>query len=604
MLKRKDLQNIFLWFIFVSLGIAAFVDFYMINIQTYIAPQYLWHSLRFVTFLSFFIIFFVFSTVLFIVLIKRKFSLIPLNKKYFPDWFAYIITGLLIIMPILVKWVIPLPETIEIGFWTGLFMTYYSALAGGWFFQQQVFSEKNNLFIKIFLSLLVLCYIAFFIFTLAYFRLPLGDDVLGQFMNSASLYLDDPDLRQIGEQITDFSMLIKNAILYYNTFGSRMIGAVLEPFLSIFGQFLTASLTTASFIGIILLIVKNIYINDNPLTHPIPILLCFLILFYFEPAAGKLLMWTIASIYVVSVLLLLAFLTSLRQLIDLESANKEKGLKFTSYLFINVLGFITGITHEVYSLIIFFVSVLLIMVAVIRNQKGKRLFLLIIGLGLGMAAHFLAPGNYVRLANSHDAVAFARPLLDRMEDSLTMFIVFSFTQIKIYSLIFLPFLFILYFKQLVQRIRAHTAPAVEDVLLLAAIAMVLVWGVLPYVPGYARIGFMSLLSIVLLITWEKAGLLNRFHVDQWRHYISFYLVIAIVFTLLLSDMPWLMQFREYSVDWRGKIEQAKSEHLEVVYVPKFPDEISQPYTMHNYNNKSDYESDSYRRYYGILIVPE
>ena len=115
---------------------------------------------------------------------------------------------------------------------------------------------------------------------------------------------------------------------------------------------------------------------------------------------------------------------------------------------------------------------------------------------------------------------------------------------------------------------------------------------------------MSLLSIALLIAWEKAGLLYWFHIDQWQHYISFYLVIAVVSTLLLSDMPWLTQFREYSVDWRDKIEEAKSEYFEVVYIPKFPEETSNRFTFHKYiNNGSQYETDYYRRYYGILIVP-
>ena len=105
-MKRKDFKYISLWLLYLILGIAAFFEFYFINIKTYVAPQNLWHSLRFATLLSFFIIFIVFSTVFFIVLIKRKISFVTFNKKYFPDWFGYTITSLLIIMPLLAKWVV------------------------------------------------------------------------------------------------------------------------------------------------------------------------------------------------------------------------------------------------------------------------------------------------------------------------------------------------------------------------------------------------------------------------------------------------------------------------------------------------------------------
>ena len=481
-------------------------------------------------------------------------------------------------------------------------MAYCGALAGAFFFSRQKINRKNYSWIRAGQSLLLLSYIGYFIFNLAYFRLPLGDDVIGQFFNAGSLYFDDPNLRQIGEQITSFSASIKNAWQFYQTIGSRMVGYILLPFLSIFGQVFTAFMTSVIFIGVLLLIVKNIYINDNPLMHPFVILLGFLIVFYYEPVAGYLLMWIMASIYVLSILLLLAFLVVLRRFIELQPNNQNAPLKLSSILLINGLGFISGITHEVYSPTFFIISFLLIAVAVIWQKKDKRLFLLLIGLGLGVATHFLAPGNFVRLANSHDAVAFSAPLLARTGKSFKTFIITPLKNEFIYALVFAPLL-ILYFWQLIQRIRARMAPALEDILLVAALIMVLVWGVFPYAPGYGRIGFMSLTSIALLIAWEKADLFSKYNISQWRQYFSFYLVIFVVASLFFTDMHWLAQLREYSMDWRYRIEKGKSENIGVVCVPKFPEETSNRFTIHNINNRSAYESDYFRRYYGVLIVP-
>ena len=185
-MKRTGFLYLFSWLFFLSLGVFAFFEFYQINIIPYISQQSIWRSLRFPVFIFVSIFFIVFSIVFFILSMKRKVSFENIKKKLLSARLGYLIAGLFIILPFLVNWFFPVHETLKLGFWTGLFIAYCGVLVGTLFLPRHKLLQQNYSRIRMGLSLLLLGFIGYFIFNLAYFRFPLGDDVLGQFVNSSS----------------------------------------------------------------------------------------------------------------------------------------------------------------------------------------------------------------------------------------------------------------------------------------------------------------------------------------------------------------------------------------------------------------------------------
>jgi len=118
------------WVLFGSLGFLAFREFLGINILAYVSAENLLHSRRFLMFLlTSFISLTLWVGFYFLILHKeRGFPLSLLNK--IPASFRNIISGLLILFPALLKWVIPLPENFNLQAWTMVFLFYsFSLLA-------------------------------------------------------------------------------------------------------------------------------------------------------------------------------------------------------------------------------------------------------------------------------------------------------------------------------------------------------------------------------------------------------------------------------------------------------------------------------------------
>ncbi|MDP2966704.1 MAG: hypothetical protein Q8N39_11835 [Pelolinea sp.] len=128
MKKQINKFLLFLWSVFSILGSIAFREFYNLNILTYVGSQNIWESKRFLAFIivSFFFIFGALYGLLRIVQ-KRRFAAIEFLKKS-PVWPKSLAALLLILMPGLVKWILPLPENFTIGFWMEFFIIFTIAI--------------------------------------------------------------------------------------------------------------------------------------------------------------------------------------------------------------------------------------------------------------------------------------------------------------------------------------------------------------------------------------------------------------------------------------------------------------------------------------------
>jgi len=140
MIKNSNKLLLFLWTGVIILGFLAFREFYNLNILAYVGAQSIWESRRFLAFLIVSIFFFLgILYSLFRILQKRQFSaLVSFNKL--ADWLKSFAALILILIPGLGKWILPLPENFAIGFWMELFIIFLLAIFINYF----LFEEKSS----------------------------------------------------------------------------------------------------------------------------------------------------------------------------------------------------------------------------------------------------------------------------------------------------------------------------------------------------------------------------------------------------------------------------------------------------------------------------
>jgi len=145
--------NIYAWLIFGLLGYLAFREFLDINILAYVSPENLLHSHRFLVFLlSSFISLSLWIGFFFLILRKEwKFTFPLLNN--IPPFFKYIISGLLILLPALLKWVIPLPENFNLEVWAMVFLFYSFSLLAVFFRKEKGSNQQRLLWLGVYFML-------------------------------------------------------------------------------------------------------------------------------------------------------------------------------------------------------------------------------------------------------------------------------------------------------------------------------------------------------------------------------------------------------------------------------------------------------------------
>jgi len=131
---KKTLQNIILalWICLLILGMLALHEAYLINIDVHVADQNIWDSRRFIAFLFLCGFFLAGAVVLFLKIVRSPDALDTLRLANIPTALLAAITALLIVTPGLVRWVIPLPEKVLVGYWMEFFLVYCAALLGAW----------------------------------------------------------------------------------------------------------------------------------------------------------------------------------------------------------------------------------------------------------------------------------------------------------------------------------------------------------------------------------------------------------------------------------------------------------------------------------------
>lgn len=117
---------------FLASAILAFVEFFKENVLKYVGKQNIWESRRFVVFLVF-----IFLSIIFFILVYKFDFLALLGKKRkdlfkIPRLLRVVLALVVVSFPALLKWIIPFPETIQLGNSVFMFLLYFSALFADW----------------------------------------------------------------------------------------------------------------------------------------------------------------------------------------------------------------------------------------------------------------------------------------------------------------------------------------------------------------------------------------------------------------------------------------------------------------------------------------
>ncbi|MBM3136872.1 MAG: hypothetical protein FJZ98_01650, partial [Chloroflexi bacterium] len=111
-----------LWAAIGVFGFLAFREFLQINILAYVGEQYIWDSRRFIVFLAVtaFSLGIYIST--FFLKIRNLAGTLFSTLRQLPRTFKFVISFILLLLPGLIKWTIPLPENFDVGFWMEFFL--------------------------------------------------------------------------------------------------------------------------------------------------------------------------------------------------------------------------------------------------------------------------------------------------------------------------------------------------------------------------------------------------------------------------------------------------------------------------------------------------
>ena len=147
-MNRSKTYNGILWGFLGGLGYLAFREFYFINVMAYVGQQNIWNSKRYIAFLGVSILAgLAFLALGYLRILSGKTS-IKASKTALPAALRWAIAISLVLLPGLVKWVLPLPANFTFGYWQELFLIYIAALLAASLFIKAQDSDGQALLVN------------------------------------------------------------------------------------------------------------------------------------------------------------------------------------------------------------------------------------------------------------------------------------------------------------------------------------------------------------------------------------------------------------------------------------------------------------------------
>ena len=145
-MKHAQKNTLLLLSLFIFLAFLAFLEIFQINVMAYVGSQNIWQSRRFIAFL---ITSGITITILaFLIMRSLKGMPIPHGMgvlRRLSLTLRKILALLLVALPPVIFWFLPLPPNIEVSYWMNLFLVYTAALASAWLWPAKSHEESNFL---------------------------------------------------------------------------------------------------------------------------------------------------------------------------------------------------------------------------------------------------------------------------------------------------------------------------------------------------------------------------------------------------------------------------------------------------------------------------
>lgn len=439
-----------------------------------------------------------------------------------------------------------------------------------------------------------------FVFWIAKYSFPKGDDVCLTTVNGHRYYVDEfRDNIVFESKIDSIPEFFENFKNIYTEHSGRIIPISMMTVLPWFGQTISAFFTAVFFIGIIGIVTCVLCCKAcKRECAALFSLLNFLFLLYYFSKIDYALMWTSTVHHIMPVFLLYLYYILAVGLFF----NKKREIKLYEIILINLLGLIAGATNEA---VVPTFGILFFVYMIINSNKMSysyfKTILLNLGLFVGAFFSIAAPGNFSRMNQAHDIENFSRPYSEKLLGSFYVHVgtILSNNHTVMYCILaiigLIDVCIFIISKDKMKMLHKVLPYAV------AFVGSIFVWGFSSYVPAYGMLAPLSFFYIVLFtpLVYGIGYLSNRWKIQV--NLIQSVVVIASVCYLIMINVGWMKDLRDTRVIWDKAI--AESEPGSIIEVPEFPESCNNIYTMYNdVNNLGDIQIKYETNYFDRTIV--
>lgn len=499
-------------------------------------------------------------------------------------------------------------------------------------------SIKKITFCKL-CSIFSIAVLAVFLFLLRY-DLPLyGDDIGGLVANNPdNTYIDENVA--VGECTLDLDFSPKaswNRLRrsYFSWDGRvvtklvtplvRMIFALPDGMNWVFFSIYIAGMLFVMFLLTIRAICGSINVG---MKEPVIVFLTGILLFcvpsYSYAYMSRLIMYTFTNIYVISIIMYLAFYMLIRgvyeryaavQADDGSTCRSDGRLCGTLTLIgINLSGALAGLSHEAHG-VIFGVVLLTQMLRFWFTNNWKiriRSMFLYPGYVIGFCVCFFAPGNFNRAAQSHESALRTVSLFTRLFNSIYIHTYVAY-KIWIFPLVVLPVLAVVLIVLLYRRVlgwKEVFMAVVRNLEWYLGFAMSAVtWGIVARVMTYGMLAANVLLVIGVIRTFRELWSLaaERISASEKKNRGAVTVLAGMSVVAVMGLLFWyssqISAVHRTADVWRAHIRVARKVGMEEIEVPAYPEGLDHRfYDLNAMNNQRQYDKIAARVVYGTRVV--
>ena len=497
--------------------------------------------------------------------------------------------------------------------------------------------DKNRLIYSIVIILIVSCFTGWFY----YINEPLHEDLGGYF---------DP---VTGDRITSLKQVFESTRFVYMIWSGRIPGYYLIYFSKLFPRAVQAIAVGIFFSANVILTIR-IVVKDTlkAVLSPVLFLVLYLAFYWFRPYTGVNYRWEFVTIYSFTVTFVLLYynLTGSRFSSDEISGEVRVHRGIMIGCTIQLIGFITGMCHEILS----FGLIALIgtewIIDMIRHKAKPTNIFRHWGLALGYLVGLFAPGNLARLnadstieayttnAAATDAVSSVGQVTDVVEAGKMpgFFVALSGYMQRIRPvllnhrmtligreggprqeyIIFMSVLAIALFTIAIMlwigQSKLVCNILINDIgFIVSIISSIIMWTFVYWQPTYS-IWLPTIFVYVILLEFvvRLPGLLVDHSIisvpfDKVYGVVRFVIpvVTIVMFGIIYSSE--LSSFAHTSLMRRERITYAQEHGLSEITVPGYDENLPvERYSVHTLNRQGEYDDGYYTQYYGVHLVIE